>query len=113
MKKYTVSYLPSFQKELNERITYIAEKEQDIDRALEVTEAVEQEIENRSYCAESFEPIAVIDVKYKPVGRPDRSDSHQLLAYVLLTGVDRCAFILPGDRTQVRGTDQKAGETDQ
>lgn len=57
MKKYTVSYLPSFQKELNERITYIAEKEQDIDRALEVMEAVEQEIENRSYCAESFEPI--------------------------------------------------------
>ena len=67
-----------------------------------MTEAVEQEIENRSYCAESFEPIAVIDVKYKPVGRPDRSDSHQLLAYVLLTGASRCGFVLPGKKTEVK-----------
>ena len=35
-------------------------------------------------------------------GRPDRSDSHQLLAYVLLTGVQRCGFILPGNKTEVR-----------
>ena len=51
---------------------------------------------------ENDAPVAVIDAKYKPIGRPDRSDSHQLLAYVLLTGVDRCGFILPGDRTVVR-----------
>jgi len=47
-------------------------------------------------------PVLVIDVKYKMAGKPDRSDSHQLLAYVLLTGADRCAFILPGEKTGVR-----------
>lgn len=47
-------------------------------------------------------PVAVIDAKYKMSGRPDRSDSHQLLAYVLLTGVQRCGFILPGNKTEVR-----------
>lgn len=40
--------------------------------------------------------------KSKMSGRPDRSDSHQLLAYVLLTGVQRCGFILPGNKTEVR-----------
>lgn len=47
-------------------------------------------------------PFLVIDAKYKTGGRPDRSDSHQLLAYVLLTGADRCAFILPNAQTKVR-----------
>lgn len=48
------------------------------------------------------QPVLVIDAKYKMSGRPDRSDSHQLLAYVLLTGADRCAFILPSTETKVR-----------
>lgn len=47
-------------------------------------------------------PVAVIDAKYKMSGRPDRSDSHQLLAYVLLTGANRCGFILPGQKTEVK-----------
>ncbi len=47
-------------------------------------------------------PVLVIDAKYKMSGRPDRGDSHQLLAYVLLTGADRCAFILPSIETKVR-----------
>ena len=47
-------------------------------------------------------PILVLDAKYKPSGRSDRSDSHQLLAYVLLLGVEKCAFILPGSRTDLR-----------
>lgn len=47
-------------------------------------------------------PALVIDAKYKVSGRPDRADSHQLLAYVLLTGVDRCAFILPNTETKIR-----------
>ena len=57
MKKYRIVYLTSFQEELNERITYIAEREQDVDRALEVMDAVEKGIEERSYCADAFEPI--------------------------------------------------------
>ena len=48
------------------------------------------------------EPIIVMDVKYKPVGRSNRSDSHQLLAYVLLTGAQKCGFILPGNETVLR-----------
>lgn len=47
-------------------------------------------------------PALVIDAKYKMSGRPDRGDSHQLLAYVLLTGADKCAFILPSTITRVR-----------
>lgn len=46
--------------------------------------------------------VLVIDAKYKMSGRPDRGDSHQLLAYVLLTGADRCAFVLPSTETKVR-----------
>ena len=57
MKTFRVVYLPSFKEELNERITYIAEREQDIDRALDVMDAVREEIEKRSYCADAFEPI--------------------------------------------------------
>lgn len=51
---------------------------------------------------ENENPVAVIDAKYKMSGRPDRFDSHQLLAYVLLTGANRCGFILPGKRTEVK-----------
>lgn len=47
-------------------------------------------------------PAAVLDAKYKLSGKSDRLDSHQLLAYVLLTGADRCGFILPGNKTAVR-----------
>lgn len=47
-------------------------------------------------------PAIVIDAKYKVSGRPDRGDSHQLLAYVLLTGANRCAFILPNTETKIR-----------
>lgn len=51
---------------------------------------------------ENEKPVVVIDAKYKMSGRPDRSDSHQLLTYVLLTGASRCGFILPGKKTEVR-----------
>ncbi len=50
-------------------------------------------------------PVLVIDAKYKLAGRANRDDSHQLLSYVLLTGVDRCAFILPSTETKVREMD--------
>ena len=55
-------------------------------------------------------PVAVIDAKYKPQGRPDRSDTHQLLSYVLLTGVRRCGFIMPDKVTSVRN--MKASDSD-
>lgn len=51
---------------------------------------------------EDDKPFVVIDAKYKMSGRPDRSDSHQLLAYVLLTGASRCGFVLPGKNTEVK-----------
>ncbi len=45
---------------------------------------------------ESQKPVAVIDAKYKPNTRSVRSDTHQLLSYVLLTDVKRCGFAFPG-----------------
>jgi len=51
---------------------------------------------------EGEDPVVVIDAKYKISGRPDRTDSHQLLAYVLLTGANRCGFILPSIKTGVK-----------
>ena len=44
MKEYRIVYLPSFHEELDERIMYIAEREQDVDSALEVMDAVEKAI---------------------------------------------------------------------
>lgn len=41
-------------------------------------------------------PVAVIDAKYKPNTRSARADTHQLLSYVLLTGVEKCGFAFPG-----------------
>lgn len=48
------------------------------------------------------EPVMVIDAKYKPDDRPVREDSHQLLSYVLLTGVKRCGFMFPGKTTTIK-----------
>ena len=79
-----------------------------LQRNINKAEDAEKNIHLMTFCIpdiiiyENDAPVAVIDAKYKPIGRPDRSDSHQLLAYVLLTGVDKCAFILPGNRTQIR-----------
>lgn len=69
MKDFRVVYLPSFQEELNERILYIAEREQDVDSALEVLDAVEKAIERRSFCADAFEPIISIKDRAHPYYR--------------------------------------------
>lgn len=53
-------------------------------------------------------PVMVLDAKYKRDDKPVREDSHQLLSYVLLLGVDKCGFVLPGQQTllkNMRGTD--------
>lgn len=48
------------------------------------------------------EVVAVLDAKYKSHERSSRSDSLQLLSYVLLTGSKRCGFIFPGDMTKIK-----------
>jgi hypothetical protein len=48
------------------------------------------------------ETVSVMDVKYKNHERASRSDSLQLLSYVLLTGVKHCGFIFPNDDTQIK-----------
>lgn len=47
-------------------------------------------------------PVLVMDAKYKSHARSARSDTHQLLAYVLLTKVKRCGFVFPGETTTVK-----------
>ena len=51
---------------------------------------------------DSKKPVMVIDAKYKPDDKPVREDSHQLLSYVLLTGVKRCGFVFPGKTTIIK-----------
>jgi len=51
---------------------------------------------------ESRKPVAVIDAKYKPNTRSARSDTHQLLSYVLLTDVKRCGFAFPGPNSRAK-----------
>lgn len=50
----------------------------------------------------SQKPVAVIDAKYKPNTRSARPDTHQLLSYVLLTGVERCGFAFPGAESRAK-----------
>ena len=79
-----------------------------VQQGVQEVEQSEKGIHLSSYCIpdivvlDNEKPIAVLDAKYKISGRPDRYDSHQLLAYVLLTGVNRCGFILPSIETKVK-----------
>ena len=50
----------------------------------------------------SNDPVIVMDAKYKKDDKPVRTDSHQLLSYVLLTGTAKCGFIMPGMATAVK-----------
>lgn len=47
--------------------------------------------------------VAVFDVKYKSREYPNVQDSHQLMDYVLLLGVERCGFILPANSGENEG----------
>lgn len=51
---------------------------------------------------ETQNPVAVIDAKYKPNTRSVRADTHQLLSYVLLTGVKKCGFAFPGAESKAK-----------
>jgi hypothetical protein len=50
----------------------------------------------------SNEALAVIDAKYKAHERSARTDTLQLLSYVLLTGVKKCGFVFPGVETALK-----------
>lgn len=79
-----------------------------LQKDVQSSDAAEKGIHLMPFCIpdiivyEEDRPVAVFDAKYKMSGRPDRSDSHQLLAYVLLTGAERCGFILPDKKTHVK-----------
>ena len=47
-------------------------------------------------------PVVVLDAKYKRDDESSRNDSHQLLSYVLLTGVKKCGFVFPGTVTSLK-----------
>ena len=55
-KKYRLSYLPLFYKDLDEKITYIAEKLKNPKAASDLLDKVETAILKRLPYAESFEP---------------------------------------------------------
>ena len=55
-KKYKLRYLPLFYEDLNEKITYIAEKLKNPKAASDLLDKVEKAILDRLPVAESFEP---------------------------------------------------------
>ena len=55
-KKYRLSYLPIFYRDLDEKVTYIAEKLQNPKAANDLLDKVEAAIIERLPVAESFEP---------------------------------------------------------
>lgn len=55
-KKYRLSYLPLFYEDLDEKVTYIAEKLKNPKAANELLDKVESAIMERLPLAESFEP---------------------------------------------------------
>ena len=55
-KKYRLSYLPLFYDDLNEKVTYIAEKLKNPKAANDLLDKVESAIMERLPLAESFEP---------------------------------------------------------
>lgn len=55
-KKYRLSYLPLFYEDLNEKVTYIAEKLKNPKAANDLLDKVESAIMERLPLAESFEP---------------------------------------------------------
>ena len=80
-----------------------------IERGVQRTEDALHGIHMMSYCIPDViicdkstgNPVYVFDAKYKSHTDSSRNDSHQLLSYVLLTGVDKCGFIFPGLNTEI------------
>lgn len=87
-----------------------------LEKGVARNEDTKRDIHLMSYCipdiiicdASTQKPVIVLDAKYKREDRPVRTDSHQLLSYVLLTGVEKCGFVLPGRQTRLK--DMRAGD---
>jgi len=81
-----------------------------IQKGVEDSSSAEHGIHMMSYCIPDIiicdsatkMPVAVFDAKYKPNARSVRADTHQLLSYVLLTGVENCGFTFPGNETETK-----------
>ncbi|CAN7754057.1 5-methylcytosine restriction system specificity protein McrC [Paenibacillus sp. LjRoot56] len=95
-----------------------------LDRGATCIEDTEKGIHLMPYCIPDIvirdkgtkEALVVIDAKYKSHDRTARTDSLQLLSYVLLTGVNRCGFVFPGAETKIKlmktsGTDYLSLQT--
>ena len=65
-KQYILRYLPLFYEELLQKTTYIAEELQNPKAANDLLDAVETAIQERSFCAESFEPYHSIRERELP-----------------------------------------------
>lgn len=89
-----------------------------IERGVTRIEDTEKGIHLMPYCIPDIvirgkvnkEALVVIDAKYKSHNRSERNDSLQLLSYVLLTGVKKCAFVFPGEQTKLK--EMKTSGTD-
>jgi hypothetical protein len=81
-----------------------------LERGATRKEDTEKDIHLMPYCIPDIiirdkvtkEALVVIDAKYKSHDRTARTDSLQLLSYVLLTGVNKCGFVFPGKQTEVK-----------
>ena len=62
-KKYRLSYLPLFYEDLDEKVTYIAEKLKNPKAANDLLDKVESAIMERLPVAESFEPYHSVRVR--------------------------------------------------
>lgn len=52
---------------------------------------------------ETQNPVAVFDAKYKNSEHPNRSDTHQLLAYAFSQAPELCGFVFPGSMKPLDG----------
>lgn len=95
-----------------------------LQKGISKIEETEKDIHLMPYCIpdiiirdkETKKALVVIDAKYKDYDRTARTDSLQLLSYVLLTGVNRCGFVFPGTQTEIKqmktsGTDYLSLQT--
>lgn len=79
-------------------------------RGVTSIEDTEKDIHLMPYCIPDIvirdkgtkKPLVVIDAKYKNHNRTARTDSLQILSYVLLTGVNKCGFVFPGTQTEIK-----------
>lgn len=65
-KQYELRYLPLFYEDLLQKTTYISEELHNPKAAADLLDAVEKAIQERSFCAESFEPYPSTRERERP-----------------------------------------------